>query len=383
MKKIKVSIVCISYNQENYIRQTLDGFVSQETKFSYEIIVADDRSSDATPVIIEEYAKKYPDLIKPILRTKNLGPQENFADALRKATGDYIALCEGDDFWIDPLKLQKQADFLDSHGAYDLVFHPVRVFFENHEEEDAVYPLETNEKRFNLKNLLKNNFIQTNSVMYRKVDYSNLSTDIMPFDWYLHLFHVRDGKIGFIDEVMSAYRRHAGGIWWNQHSQPELIWKKYAYSYLKLLHEIMLLHGNKSEHRQIINSHIYGSFEAIASVGSDDSVDGMVMNAISEMPLETWEYLKHLMQQVDHYSRHDAYLQSVLEHEAGQLEQAKNENTHLAHELGAIKSSRPWKIVHKLQQGRKLMVHPVREARNRIGRTRITSTDHKTNNTQD
>lgn len=359
MKKIKVSIVCISYNQENYIAQTLESFVSQEPNFNFEVIIADDKSSDNTPNIINEYALRYPDIIKPVLRRKNLGPQQNFVDALKRATGDYIAICEGDDFWTDTQKLQKQADFLDTHDAYNIVFHPVRVFFENHEEEDAIYPLTSDTKEFTLKNLLKNNYIQTNSVMYRKINYDRLSLDVMPFDWYLHLSHVGNGKIGFINDVMSAYRRHAGGIWWNQHSQPQLIWKKYAYNYLKLLHEIMLLHGKNTENKKIINNHISGSYEAIASLLPDDDVNNMVTRSIAEMPLETWNYIKHLIQQVDHYSKHDAYLNDVLEHETHRNEQIETKNTQLSHELNAIKTSKAWRMMRVAQQGKKSIQHPI------------------------
>ena len=100
-----VSVVSISYNHEAFIRDALEGFVTQEVDFPSEIIVADDASTDSTPNIIAEYAAKYPALIRPILRPENVGIHANLTHALAAARGTYIALCEGDDYWTDTLKL--------------------------------------------------------------------------------------------------------------------------------------------------------------------------------------------------------------------------------------------------------------------------------------
>lgn len=108
----KVSIVSISYNQEEYIREALDGFAAQRTEFPVEVIIADDASTDATPRIIGEYAARYPQLFRPILRQTNIGVHANFKDVLSAARGEYLALCEGDDYWTDPLKLSKQVKYL-------------------------------------------------------------------------------------------------------------------------------------------------------------------------------------------------------------------------------------------------------------------------------
>ncbi len=118
-----VSICCIAYNQEKYIRETLEGFLKQKTSFPFEILIHDDASTDRTADIIREYAAKYPGIIKPICQTENqhskgipVGITFNYPRAL----GKYIALCEGDDFWTDPLKLQKQFDFMEAHPEYAL-----------------------------------------------------------------------------------------------------------------------------------------------------------------------------------------------------------------------------------------------------------------------
>lgn len=124
---VMVSICCITYNQEEYIRDALDGFLSQETDFSYEVLIHDDASTDGTADIIREYARQYPEIIKPILQTENqyakgltnVSGTYNFP----RAKGRYIAMCEGDDYWTDPHKLQRQADYMEAHPDCSLVFH--------------------------------------------------------------------------------------------------------------------------------------------------------------------------------------------------------------------------------------------------------------------
>lgn len=122
-----VAIRCIAYNQASYIRQTLDGFVMQRTDFSFVAIVHDDASTDGTADIICEYASKYPNIIYPIIETENQyskpgNPLGQIMSKALNATGaKYVAYCEGDDYWIDPFKLQKQIDFLEENPDYSLV----------------------------------------------------------------------------------------------------------------------------------------------------------------------------------------------------------------------------------------------------------------------
>ncbi len=268
----KVSIVSISYNQEAYIAQALEGFVSQKTTFRFEVIIGDDCSTDKTASIIHEYAKKYPDIIKPILRKKNAGVQKNLIDVLQHAKGAYIALCEGDDFWTDISKLQRQADFLDENPEFGLVFHPVRVFFEKQEQVDSVYPAPDQRKDFTVEGLLKRNFIQTNSVMYRRRHYDDtMPLDILPLDWYLHLYHAKGSKIGFINRVMSAYRRHEGGVWWNSDRDFTALWVRHGLAHFRLYDEILKLYGSDKKHEAIIRQHIYNLLMNILKLDSADS----------------------------------------------------------------------------------------------------------------
>lgn len=132
-----VSICCITYNHAPFIRKCLDGFLMQETSFPIEILVHDDASTDGTDGIIREYAKKYPTLFFPLFETENQYGKgnQNVIDFYnyRRARGKYIAYCEGDDYWTDPLKLQKQIDFMESHPAFSVCFHRCQYFDERNE----------------------------------------------------------------------------------------------------------------------------------------------------------------------------------------------------------------------------------------------------------
>ncbi len=132
--KILVSIRCLVYNHEPYLRQCLEGFVMQRTNFRFEAIVHDDASTDGSAAIIREYAEKYPDIIKPIYETENQYSKHDGAlTRIMNAAcrGKYIAMCEGDDYWIDPLKLQKQVDWLEKHPDCNLVFSNAYIHFED------------------------------------------------------------------------------------------------------------------------------------------------------------------------------------------------------------------------------------------------------------
>ena len=218
-----VSVACLTFNHAKFIRLCLGSLVIQKTNFKFEILVHDDASTDGTQEIIKEYERKFPDLVKPIYQKENQFSKGAELSSLNfaRARGKYLALCEGDDYWIDENKLQIQVDFMEKNPDCSVCFHPVMVVWENEEHPNSIFP--SPEIRFNktvleLEDLLKRNFIQTNSVMYRWAFYEKKyepyrAPDLLPGDWYLHLYHAQYGKICFIDQCMSVYRRHENGIW--------------------------------------------------------------------------------------------------------------------------------------------------------------------------
>lgn len=217
---IIVTIICLAYNQEKYIKQCLDGFVMQKTNFKFEVLINDDASTDGTADIIREYEDRYPNIIKPIYQSENQfskGGRIGIRFLYPNIKGKYVAMCEGDDYWTAPYKLQKQVDFLEHNPDYSICFHPVKVIHDGYDLKDYIYPKKVNHN-FTFHELLKYNFIQTNSVMYRwafkdkDID-KNFPKDMCPSDWYLHLLHAKEGKIKILPDIMSVYRRNPNGMW--------------------------------------------------------------------------------------------------------------------------------------------------------------------------
>ena len=218
---MKVTIVTTTYNQEKYIGQAIDGMIMQKTKFPFKILISDDCSTDNTKKILEDYKHKYPDKIEIINHEKNLGAMQNFVDTLSKVKdSEYVALCDGDDFWTDENKLQKQVDFLDGNKDFNICFYKSRLFYQNGEKEDEIIPHDIEEVT-TIEDLVNQNYIVANSVLYRwkfnDIDLKDIFPEnIVPGDYYIHLLHAQDGKIKMINEVMSAYRRHDSGVWWSE-----------------------------------------------------------------------------------------------------------------------------------------------------------------------
>lgn len=211
-----VSICSITYNHAPFIRQCLDGFLMQQCNFPIEIIINDDCSTDGTTEIIREYAERYPDKIFPVFHTENQwskgehGIFQKFV--FPKARGKYIALCEGDDYWTDPLKLQKQVDFLESHPDYSMCFHKAGVIVEdNREYRNPFKGLE--EREYTAEEVMRDWIIPTASMVYRRevLQYAFTHKYFRSGDVVIHAACLMVGRVYCIGNVMSAYRLHAGG----------------------------------------------------------------------------------------------------------------------------------------------------------------------------
>ena len=214
-----VSISCITYNHKNYIRECLDGFLMQKTTFPFEIIIHDDCSTDGTREIIEEYAAKYPDIIFPMFQTENQYSKGVRSMMVRfnftRCKGKYIALCEGDDYWTDSFKLQKQVDFLEKNDDFSICFHNLKIYNEIDGTTDKVACKNQKSVLDIIDLATRGNFIHTPSVVFKMPEDGLPSwfIDLPIGDYPLHLFNAQFGKIKYIDEVMGVYRIHAGGTW--------------------------------------------------------------------------------------------------------------------------------------------------------------------------
>ena len=207
-----VSICCITHNHENYIAECLDGFIMQKCSFKYEILINDDASDDNTAAIIREYEKKYPEILKPLYQTENqysLGVRPMNQFNWSRAKGKYIAMCEGDDYWTDPLKLQKQVDFLEKNKEYGMVHT-------NH------HKLENNTITKNIKNkifipqgnvredLLRENFISTLTVCFNLEKYNSTKkmagSNYLMGDYPIWMAFALNSKIGYLADSTAVYR---------------------------------------------------------------------------------------------------------------------------------------------------------------------------------
>lgn len=216
-----VSICCITYNHEPYIEDALEGFLIQETDFPFEILIHDDASTDRTADIICEYQAKYPRLIKPIYQTENqyskgikMNPTFNFP----RAKGEYIALCEGDDYWISLDKLQLQFDFC-SQGRYSVVYHSATEIHLNTNQRKTVSQYSDNNSKVKLIDSVKGRgaFMPTPSLFFPSAliaDKLDWFDETFPIgDFFLQMILSYSGEIFYINKPMCVYRRNSIGSW--------------------------------------------------------------------------------------------------------------------------------------------------------------------------
>ncbi len=215
MDQVKLSIWMIVYNHENYLREALDSVFMQQVNFDFEVIIGDDCSSDNSRDIILEYQAKYPEIIFPLIHTENVGVHKNVVLTLRACKGQYIALLEGDDYWTDPNKLQRQVDFLEKNQAFVMSSHNTHDLNEidpSASRDTSVWPGDT----ILLENILEAGwFMRTNSLVFRNnliAEYPEWFFTHYSTDYMLQILIAKHGPVNFMQEVMAVYRRHEAGI---------------------------------------------------------------------------------------------------------------------------------------------------------------------------
>lgn len=225
MTNYTVAVWCITYNQKDFIKDALNGFVMQKTNFPFVVIVHDDKSTDGTSDIILEYAKKYPNIIIPVIESENQwskGGLKHIVNIMNShyRIGKYIAFCEGDDYWTSPDKLQTQIDFLESHPEYSMCFHSAKKKYECN--SIAWINCENiGDKDYDATDLFVNWTVPTASVVCRKEAmefYANIkgAERIQNYDIFIILSCAMTGKIRGISKQMSVYRIQGEGLTYNQ-----------------------------------------------------------------------------------------------------------------------------------------------------------------------
>ena len=203
----------LTYNQEEYIVQAIESVLKQRTNFPVELVIGEDHSTDTTRDICRSFAAKYPHKIKLLLNQTNLGLGANYVKTLNECTGKYVAICDGDDYWTDPFKLQKQVDFLESHSEFEIVFTNNKNVYPSGAED--VRDLSEIPLDGGFETLVFQNYIASVTVMFKNrslpESMKNWISKLPYVDWPTYLWVVRNGgRIGLIDEVTAVYRKDFG-----------------------------------------------------------------------------------------------------------------------------------------------------------------------------
>ncbi len=241
---ILVSITCVTYNHEKYIAEALEGFLMQKTDFQYEILIYDDASTDNTANIIRSYKSRFPDIIKPIYQTENQYAKKlknNTTFNLPRAQGKYIALCEGDDYWTDPLKLQKQADYMEEHPDCSMCFHAVQVVKHDGKPTGRIIAPYKNNCIVPIEDLITGGgFLGTNSLFFPK----KCMQSPPEFYWRapvgdvpLTLYLASQGSVYYLNDVMSSYRTGVEGSWTSRISASNQKKREFRLAMMEMINE--------------------------------------------------------------------------------------------------------------------------------------------------
>ena len=217
LARTEVTVAITSFNHEQYIEQAITSVLDQRTEFRIEILVADDCSTDRTADVIERLSDTNPGRLTILSRPHNLGVSANMQDCRDRARGKYLAILEGDDFWTDPLKLQKQYDAMQANPQWSMCFTACRVVHAEMKQKDFVKPDPFPQRPLTFDDFLAENQIQTMSVaMYRQGIVERTPqwhAQIRIGDWALNMLHAKSGPIGFVPQVCAHYRVHSEGLW--------------------------------------------------------------------------------------------------------------------------------------------------------------------------
>ncbi len=292
-EKPLVSVCCVTYNQQRYIREAIESFLMQETDFPFEIIIHDDASTDNTSNIVKEYAEKYPHIIKAIFQKENQYSQgEKILPILYKSSlGDYIAICEGDDYWIDPQKLQIQATKMKEHPECHISFHAVKETVNDEDESLNPCPRSKHydkEQVFDVSTVLAGggSFMQTPSIM--------LNRDVLEIfphfyytapagDYIIQFLGSLNGGALYINQVLAVYRVGADGSWRKSIEDPDkyikfqtewvdsylTINKYYDCKYEKEIYEVLKTKTEYLAKYVLSEKHDYKEFKRLIEIAND------------------------------------------------------------------------------------------------------------------
>ena len=208
-----VSVCCITYNHAKFVRKAIDSMLAQNTTFDVEIVIGEDCSTDGTKDIVNDYKKTYPNKVRIIDSESNVGMMRNFSRTLNACEGKYIAILEGDDFWTDNSKLQKQVEFLEKNPEYAITYHKIALLGFDSDEIIGHWPPQARSSS-TIEELAIGNLVPTLSCVFRNNIKGNIPdwfTSVPLGDYSLHMLMARHGKIKYFPQTMATYRQHSTG----------------------------------------------------------------------------------------------------------------------------------------------------------------------------
>lgn len=212
----KVSIFMLVYNHGKFLESALNGLLCQKCNFDYDIVVGEDCSNDNSRNLLIEFDKKFPGKFKLLLHSQNVGAQKNQHEVFSNCSGKYIAICEGDDYWTDSSKLQKQVEFLDNNSDFSICFTDYVVLNQNsltYSHPNLINKYKVN-NTFSRYDIILKNFIPTVTVVFvnKPEILRYLNDKLFPSDWFIHILNSKYGKIKFLPFESAIYRKHDGGV---------------------------------------------------------------------------------------------------------------------------------------------------------------------------
>ena len=248
----KVSVICLCYNHEKYIKEALNSIIMQKTNFAFEIIVHDDASTDNSALIIKEYYSRYPNIIVPILQTENQYSKKisiNNTHIYPKVRGKYIALCECDDYWVDKFKLQKQVDYLEKHKDCSICIHAAYMIDAKTKQLIKKIVLSNSDRDFTMADAIEGigSVAATNSFVYRSkyikniIDCSKELPKTGVGDYLIVILLGIYGKIHYINEFMSCYRSNVENSWTYRMNDSIYDYLRYLDNHILLLEKLYLI----------------------------------------------------------------------------------------------------------------------------------------------
>lgn len=250
-----LSVCLITYNHKEFIEEAVNSILKQKHDFGWELIIADDCSTDGTKEIIRKYKEHYPDLIKLILQEHNIGSTPNWLQLMKSAKSKYVAYLDGDDYWTDECKIQKQVEFLEQHEEYSMCFTDSAVI-DNKGNIKKPHRIDNKNRKDATQLDVLGGFVPPmNAVLYRNEYLQNILADfpnILNGDYYVSAIMSNFGKIGYLDSVTAAYRIHSNSMWSNLDEESRLI--NYTKTLMSLRGKVQNLSTETLE--RLINSNL-------------------------------------------------------------------------------------------------------------------------------